>query len=184
MPIVTSKPPGFLEALFCDLMSTQLETLRLFPPIMSLPKMCNNQPQEIRCTERTIVVPPKTLIITSVLATHTYPGYWQDPLSWKPSRWITTSETSQEAIVTPPRITYFPWSDGPQNCPGQKFSQVEFVAVIARLLKEHRIRPVQKKGESVEEMQTRIRAVANDIDATMLLRVKDADQVRVTLEKV
>lgn len=77
-----------------------------------------------------------------------------------------------------------PWSDGLQNCPGQKFSQVEFVAVLAKLLKEHRIRPVRQNGESFEDMQQRVRSVANDTDALMILRVRNADQVKVTLDKV
>jgi len=46
----------------------------------------------------------------------------------------------QEALFTPAQSTYFPWSDGPQNCPGAKFAQVESVAVLACLLRDHRVR--------------------------------------------
>ncbi len=167
-----------------------LETLRLFPPIMSLPKQTNSQPQELHLTERSIIVPPNTVIFGSILGAHTYPEYWEDPLTWKPSRWITSQPSpigaghARETIMTPKRITYFPWSDGPQNCPGQKFSQVEFVVVLATLLRAHRIRPISKPGESLKDTQDRVRAVANDTDAIMILRVRDADQVQVKLEKV
>ncbi|KAF2687325.1 putative cytochrome P450 [Lentithecium fluviatile CBS 122367] len=161
-----------------------LETLRLFPPIMSLPKATNDQPQKLTAAGRTVIVPPKTGVFGSVLGTHTYPGYWPDPLAWKPSRWIELAASGEETVMMPNRITYFPWSDGLQNCPGQKFSQVEFVAVVATLLNEHRIRPQRKAGESVEDMQKRVRGVANDCDAIMILRVRDADQVRVKLERV
>jgi len=166
------------------LISIQLETLRLYPPIMSLPKQTIDQAQELTAEGRTILVPPKTTIFGSVLGTHTYSEYWPDPLTWKPSRWIERDASGQEAIITPDRITYFPWSDGVQNCPGQKFSLVEFVVVMATLVSEHRLRPVREPGESVGQMQERLRSVANDCEAIMILRVKDADQVRMNLEKV
>lgn len=162
-----------------------METLRLYPPIMWLPKRAIDQPQRLTATGgRTIIIPPRTDVFGSVLATHTYSRYWLDPLAWKPSRWIERDAAGQETILSPDRITYFPWSDGAQNCPGQKFSLVEFVAVMATLLIEHRIRPVREAGESVEKMQERVRRVANDCEAIMILRVKDADQVKVSLERV
>jgi cytochrome P450 len=167
-----------------DLTTAQYETLRLYPPIMSLPKTTTSEPQRLTAEGRTIIIPPKTRVFGSVLGTQTYPGYWSDPLVWKPSRWIDRDVSGKEAIVIPDRITYFPWSDGVQNCPGQKFSLVEFVAVMATLLNEHRIRPERKAGESVEKMQERVHRVANDCEAIMILRVKDADQVKVTLDKV
>jgi hypothetical protein len=51
-------------------------------------------------------------------------------------------------------------------------------------LSEHRIRPEREASESIEDMQERVRRVANDCEAIMILRVKDADQVRMKLEKV
>jgi cytochrome P450 len=151
---------------------------------MSLPKATNDQPQRLSAAGRTIIVPPKTSVFGSVLGTHTYPDYWPEPLAWKPSRWIERDASGHETVNTPDRIIYFPWSDGVQNCPGQKFSQVEFVAVMATLLNEHRIRPEREAGESVEDMQKRVRGVANDCDAIMILRVRDADQVKMKFKKV
>ena len=49
-----------------------------------------------------------------------------------------------------------PWSDGPRVCPGRKFSQVEFVAVMATLFRRHRVRPKLSEGESIEGGQKRI----------------------------
>jgi cytochrome P450 len=170
--------------------ATQLETLRLFPPIMSLPKETGEQPQRLQVGSQSIVIPSNTTIYINALATHTNSRYWRNSLKWTPSRWIhkTSADlkrtTTNESLVTPPRDTYFPWSDGPQNCPGLKFSQVEFVAVLALLLQKHRLKAVTHLGESTEQTQIRVLSIVNDCDAQMLLRMKKADQIRVLCEKM
>ncbi|KAJ8071712.1 hypothetical protein OCU04_002028 [Sclerotinia nivalis] len=136
-----------------------LETLRQFPPIMVLPKWSNDKPQIIQVEGKTIVIPSQTGVTSSVLAIQMYPKYWKDPLRWDLSRWVTStsnlsSQISQlyaEKVINPANSTFFSWSDGPQNCPGQKFSQVEFIAVLAILLRDHRVNIVQNDGESPEE---------------------------------
>lgn len=156
----------------------QLETLRLYPPIMSLPKWTNEYPQNIKISDREITIPSQTFMMSNVLAVHTHPKFWPNPLEWKPSRWIV-SNGSTESVFTPPRETYFPWSDGPQNCPGLKFSQVEFVAVLSCLLREHRVKAVSEGKESAEEVSKRVKGVIDDYDATMLLKMRDPDRVKV-----
>ncbi|BCS14323.1 cytochrome P450 monooxygenase [Aspergillus luchuensis IFO 4308] len=164
-----------------------LETLRLFPPIVSLPKWTNDNPQLLKLGDREIMIPPHVGVHPSLLDMHIHPQYWEDPLTWKPSRWITKSAASSdvsEEIITPSRSTYFPWSDGPQNCPGNKFSQVEFVAVMAALLRSHRVHPVANPGESPEETRARVLATTQDVDLQLLLRMTDADQVRLACRRV
>ncbi|GKZ57622.1 hypothetical protein AnigIFM60653_012028 [Aspergillus niger] len=163
-----------------------LETLRLFPPIVSLPKWTNDEPQSLRLGDRDIMIPPHVGVHPSLLDMHIHPQYWEDPLTWKPSRWITKSASgdASEAIITPSRSTYFPWSDGPQNCPGNKFSQVEFVAVMAALLRSHRVHPVANPGESPKETRARVLATTQDVDLQLLLRMTNADQVRLACCRV
>ena len=94
-----------------------------------------------------------------------------------------TQRLEKEEIFVPQKGTYFPWSDGPQNCPGKKFAQVEFVAVIAGLLRQHRVKIVPNKGETKEAMHKRVMAVLEDCEQGLLLRMRDADSVRLTWEK-
>ncbi|KAH7130051.1 cytochrome P450 [Dendryphion nanum] len=175
--------------------AVMLETLRLFPPIMSLPKITTvSQAQTLRVGDREITLLPDTFILSSVLGTHTHPDYWSDPLTWQPTRWIeskfnppevlprylqTGDSPFEERIRAPVRKAYFPWSDGPQNCPGLKFSEVEFVAVLAYLFREHRIETVSEAGETGEQARERTKKVVNDCEATMLLKMRDADRVNV-----
>jgi len=83
----------------------------------------------------------------------------------------------------PPRDTYFSWSDGFQNCPGLKFSQVEFVAVLALLMREHRLRIVRVGNETETQARERVRSVINDCDMKLLLRMRDADRVKLKCER-
>ena len=135
----------------------------------------------------------------SLLTVQTHPKYWQDPLHWRPSRWIShptapksehTEKTKlnlrlrQETLVDHKQSTYFPLSDGPQNCPGAKFSQVEFVAVLACLLRDHRVGVIREPGESAEMAAKRALATTEDCDLELLLRMRNADEVRLTCRRV
>jgi len=167
---------------------------------MALPRWSNEHPQKLRIGEGTIVIPPHTNVSPSLLTVQTHPKYWQNPLLWQPSRWITSSpapppsgpksrsglatQLCQEALMTPRQSTYFPWSDGPQNCPGAKFAQVEFIAVLACLLRDHRVGILREKDESFESARARALATAEDCDMELLLRMRDAEKVRLVWKRV
>ncbi|KND94617.1 Cytochrome P450 3A11 [Tolypocladium ophioglossoides CBS 100239] len=160
-----------------------LETLRLYPPIMALPKWTSERAQTLRVGAQTLVIPPGTSTSPYLLAIQTHPKYWKDPYVWQPSRWISNPAASPDAmadedVVVPLKGTYFPWSDGPQNCPGKKFAEVEAVAVLARLFKTHRLLAKKYDGESDESARKRALACANDVDMEMLLRMVDAGRAR------
>ncbi|KAL4942116.1 hypothetical protein BDV06DRAFT_235631 [Aspergillus oleicola] len=180
--------------------AVMFETLRLYPPIMSIPKWTNEYPQSVKIGNRTIVIPPNTGVMPSILAIQTHPDIWPDPLTWNPSRWITSptiaaaeasggdgelaTELEREVFYTPPRSTHLPWSDGPHNCPGSKFSQVECVAVLACLLRNHHISAVPSPGESCfEDTRARILATVDDVDQQILLIMKHADRVRLVCSR-
>jgi cytochrome P450 len=125
------------------------------------------------------VIPPFSGINPTVLASHTHPDYWSEPLSWKPSRWIVSDSTkSAETLSVPLQGTFYPWSDGPQVCLGVKFSQVEFVAVVACLLREKRFSIVPNVGESRDDTLKRVRNVTEDCDFQLLLRMKRPEEIR------
>ena len=178
-------------------MNLQLETIRLYPPIIALPRYTASRPQELKSGDVTIPIVPHTIVTPSLLAIHTHPRYWkEEPIAWRPNRWISSasskctsrratlaSRLDDEEIMVPVKGTFFPWSDGAQNCPGKKFSQVEFVAVIACLLGQHRVRPLRKEGESIEGAQKRMIAVCENSGLTVLLRMRDADRVKLVWER-
>ena len=62
-------------------------------------------------------------------------------------------------------------------CPGKKFGQVEFVAVMAALFRTHRVEPVPDRGESMESARVRTMAVVNDSSMRLLLQMAKPERV-------
>jgi cytochrome P450 len=118
-------------------------------------------------------VPPHTRVILNLPALQSHPKYWgNDSLEWKPSRWIKTEPGDgpvydRERIVTLSHNAYIPWGEGNRSCPGKKFAQVEHVAVMVAMFRDHRVAPAKNEGES--EGAARARAVATLKDTGMLL---------------
>ena len=176
-----------------------LETLRLYPPILALPKWTNDHPQTLNVGGKDVVIPPRTNVSPSLLAIQTHPEFWDEPLLWKPWRWTEKQTGSEhqtgsekeidiaEEVLLPPPVphTYFPWSDGPQNCPGAKFSLVEGVAVLARLLRGFRVEIVREgEWEGFEAARERVMRCVEDCDMQLLLRMRDAERVKVRIRKI
>ena len=143
------------------------------------------------------MMPPHTGVMPSLLAVQTHPKYWRDPLLWMPQRWISTSAPSsrisssnitsqlqQEQVIIPLEGTYFPWSAGPQNCPGLRFAQVEFVAVLAYLIRDHRMDIVHGPNESSAQAKERVLATTEDCDVGLLLRMRNADKIRLMCKPI
>ncbi len=176
-----------------------LETLRLYPPILALPKWTKDHPQTLRVGEREVVIPSRTNVSPSLLAIQTHPEFWDVPLLWKPSRWTEKqpdsehqksrekqSDSAEETLLSPPiPHTYFPWSDGPQNCPGAKFALVEGVAVLATLLRSHSVEIVREgEGEGFEAARERVMKCVEDCDMQLLLRMRDAERVKIRVRRI
>ncbi|KAL5431202.1 hypothetical protein PMIN07_009928 [Paraphaeosphaeria minitans] len=150
-----------------------MEALRLAHPLGQLVKGTGAFPQTIQIGSRAVTLPPNTVIQLSLAAMHTHPTYWgQDPLQWNPSRFITTPPT--DAIVNAPIEAeilasdtaphFLPWATGQRVCPGRKFSQVELVAALAVLLRDHVVSPQPNAGESLEAARKRVFATGLEIE--------------------
>lgn len=105
-------------------------------------------------------------------------------MEWRPQRWIArstnrTSTIEEETLVTPPPGTYAPWSGGPRVCPGKKFGQVEFVAIMATLFREYRVEPVPHEGESMESARARTLAAVKDSGMVLLLQMLRPERIGV-----
>ncbi|SLM38548.1 hypothetical protein LPUS_08801 [Lasallia pustulata] len=177
-------------------LTVMLETLRLYPSVGSIPKYTNDRAQSLNINGEVHIIPPKTLVFLNSFAMHKMPRYWgSDSLVWRPSRWIlpscpgTVSNGAslssgiifdKETLLEPKKGTFMPWSDGPRVCPGKKFAQVEFVAVLSTLLRNHRVRPVARDGEKEEDAQQRILDVVADSGIHFTLQMRHPTRVTVS----
>ena len=159
------------------------ETLRLYGPVLFIPKYTNGASQTVVINEKEHTIPPHTYVFINSMATHSMPRYWgSDSMVWRPSRWITSAEGAgglgSEELFQPLPGSYLPWAHGPRVCPGKKFSQVEFTAVIACLLRRHRVEPVRLEGESRAKAAERILKNVDDSDLEVTLKMKHPERVK------
>ncbi|CAG8951431.1 hypothetical protein HYFRA_00007347 [Hymenoscyphus fraxineus] len=183
-------------------LAVMYETLRLFGPVQTLPRDTEDTPTTLQIQGTTHTIPPNTLFMINFSCAHTDTNYWgqtsnsnpkspsssEDAWTFRPSRWIThpnhTTHTTNpptpfnEDLLIPPRGTYYPWASGPRICPGRKFSQVEFVAVIARLFRGHHLKVAALPGESDAMVRERTRAVLADSSVKLTLSMNDSTRVR------
>lgn len=166
-----------------------LETLRVYAPVMVMTKWTANNGQQLKIGDRFLNIPPETRTMMHLLAIQLHPQYWSDSLTWKPSRWVSAEADGpggpgREVLNQPTENTYFPWSDGPQNCPGKKFSEVESVAILSCLFRKSRLLIKKKPGETEAGAKERALACINLANHDLLLRMEDPDQVKlVCVEK-
>lgn len=124
------------------------------------------QNQTLHVLGKNVLIPADASVKIDLPATHCHPNYWgPDPESFRPNRWIVESkkphegsDQPSESLAAPKPGTFLPWLGGPRECPGKKFSQIEFARVLVTLFRgSNRVRIVPEAGES--PMQARVRAL-------------------------
>jgi cytochrome P450 len=149
----------------------QLETVRLYNPLLGLIKSSKARPATLTIDTKTHTLPPDTPIILNLNALQTHPKYWgEDGNVWRPSRWIETQSGTEE-LITPVKGSYIPWGEGLRACPGKKFAQVEHVAVMAAIFRDHYVVPIKQAGENGAAARKRTLDVVNDSGMILLLQM-------------
>ncbi|XMA16215.1 hypothetical protein WAI453_009006 [Rhynchosporium graminicola] len=179
-------------------LAIMFEILRLYGPTPFIMKSAiGPDGQDLEIDGRICRIPPNTLVMPNAIASQTLPEYWgEDSLEWKPDRWFKSTSLSEndstvkgdgrvneDSFYFPAEAeeTFLPWSGGARVCPGKKFSQVEFVAVISLLLSRYSIEIVREGGESEQEAQERCVAVINNSVAELTLKMIDPTSIRLKI---
>ncbi|TEB34368.1 cytochrome P450 [Coprinellus micaceus] len=90
---------------------------------------------------------PGTMMVIDMVGLQYNPRYFEDPESFKPSRWCGVSKDSD---------AFTAFSIGPRECIGRKFATVEAVALLALLLRDFKIEPLLLNGETLDAWKTRV----------------------------
>ncbi|KTG30887.1 cytochrome P450 [Haloferax profundi] len=99
------------------------ESLRLYPPVHTLPRVTTNP---FSVGERTI--PAGTDIHLSVIRVHRDERWYDEPLEFRPERWADDDER--------PQYAYVPFGAGPRSCLGRAFALTEAKIVLATVLRD------------------------------------------------
>lgn len=114
------------------------------------------------------MIPAHTYISIHIVGMHFDPSTWgPDVESFKPERFVdhTSKGPGHEHFAGAPDSTEFVgFAWGPRVCPGKRFSTVEFVAVIADLLRRFEIRPAKTDGESDQAARKRLEETMFDVE--------------------
>ncbi|KAL4876526.1 cytochrome P450 [Aspergillus karnatakaensis] len=150
-----------------------LETLRLYPPVVSIPKLTTAAGATISYKGSTHHLPPNVRVNLNANALHYSPEYWgPDAAAFDPRRWDKRNKESflsrsdgveglagpgleSPDIHRPVRGAFIPFSDGMRACIGRKFAQVEFVAALVGLFRQYRVEVARIGGESEENARRR-----------------------------
>jgi cytochrome P450 len=108
---------------------TVTEGLRLYPPAWELLREAVGSD-----TLGNYHVPPGTTVTMHPWVMHRDPTYYDDPESFRPSRWVDPADR--------PRFAYFPFGGGPRRCIGDRFARQEARLVLATVCREWRLEPL------------------------------------------
>jgi cytochrome P450 len=146
-----------------------------------LPRYTAESYQTLSIQGKEVIIPPRVHVFVNSATLHTLTSYWgADSAEWRPSRWLDENEE----FLQPPPGMFNPWTHGPRVCPGKKFGQVEFVAVIARLLKNGKVRPKLNANEKIEDAIVRINEVILDSALDVTLNMNHPEKAPVVWETV
>ncbi|GFF25645.1 hypothetical protein IFM61606_09508 [Aspergillus udagawae] len=168
-----------------------LETLRLYPPVTSIPKLTANPGADIIYDNKTYHLPPNVRVNLDANALHYSEEYWgPDAATFEPIRWDKRNKSSFLAkndgldglagpglespdTHKPTRGAFIPFSDGLRACMGRKFAQVEFVAALVAVFREYRVTLAKREGESDEVAKRRGERALRESSASLTLALGD-----------
>ncbi|KAJ7100252.1 cytochrome P450, partial [Mycena belliarum] len=94
-----------------------------------------------------IPVPKGTQVMVDMVGVQYNPRYFEDPLMYKPSRWYGLPLDSEQFTA---------FSVGPRACIGRRFATVEATCFLALLLRDWKVLPILRDGETKDAWGARV----------------------------
>jgi cytochrome P450 len=104
------------------------EALRLYPPAWVITRKAIEEDELCGYP-----VPSGALVIISPYVVHRRTDFWDDPLAFRPDRFLPDSESKRH------RFAYIPFGGGPRSCIGNQFAAVEAHLVMAMIMQRCRL---------------------------------------------
>ena len=104
------------------------ETMRLYPPVPMTIRVAFEQ------TELGGAAIPKGDLVSIVIRNiHRHPAYWQEPLEFRPERFLPENKASLN------RSAYMPFLSGPHMCIGNNFALMEGQLLLAMMVQKYSV---------------------------------------------
>jgi cytochrome P450 len=109
------------------------ESLRRYPPLYTLFR----EPLEPVVLDGCRVPAGATLVLPQRIV-HTDPRWWDEPLAFRPERWLDGDDTVTDGADDRPEYAYFPFGGGKRHCIGARFAMLEARLALATLARRWR----------------------------------------------
>ena len=103
------------------------ETMRLYPPAYFIDRV--NIEEDIF---EEMKIPKGSNLLFSLYEIHKDPTFWEDPLAFKPERFIGVPKNQYSSH-------YFPFGAGPRMCIGNNFAMYEMIMALQTLVSNYKI---------------------------------------------
>ncbi|XP_071647098.1 cytochrome P450 4C1-like [Temnothorax longispinosus] len=107
------------------------EALRLYPSVFAISRIAG---EDVKL--QSYLVPAGTFLLLNIYGVHRDPNFWSNPEEFDPDRFLP------EKIRHRHPYSYLPFSAGPRNCIGQRFAMLEMKAMIAPLVHNFYLEPI------------------------------------------
>jgi len=115
------------------------EALRLYPPVWVTARTCTD-PYEIAGYR----IPQDAILLAPQIALHHDARFWDDPQRFEPERF------TEQARISRPRFSYFPFGAGSRQCIGEGLAWMEGVLVLAAVIQQWTIRRIPGQSTSLK----------------------------------
>jgi cytochrome P450 len=102
------------------------ETMRLYPPVPMTIRVAFEQTELGGAS-----IPRGDLVSIVIRNIHRHPAYWQDPLEFRPERFLPENKASLN------RNAYMPFLSGPHMCIGNHFALMEGQLLLAMMVQKY-----------------------------------------------
>lgn len=146
------------------------EALRLHPPA---PLVLREIQQG--CKIGGFFVPEKTKLIVNLYAVMRDPNFWEDPLEFKPERFLTSSRSGQEDDRNEQAMKYLPFSGGRRGCPASKLTYMVLGTAIGMMVQCFEWKIQGEKVNMDDSYKGFTRTMAQSLTLTPVTRVSNLD---------
>lgn len=117
------------------------ETLRLYP---SVPNVLRKVTKSYTFSDAELVLEKDLQVWLPIYAIHRDPRFYRRPNDFNPDNF------APEVVESRHTHAFIPFSDGPRNCIGMRFAQVEVKFVIATVVDNFRLSVNDKTADPIE----------------------------------
>ncbi|KAL6262132.1 hypothetical protein P5V15_007231 [Pogonomyrmex californicus] len=123
------------------------ESLRLHPSVPFISRVLS---EDVKM--QSYLVPTGSVLHINIYDIHRDPNFWPNPEIFDPDRFLP------EKIRNRHPYSYLPFSAGPRNCIGQRFAMLEMKAIMAPILYNFYLEPVDyiKDFQFISDIITRV----------------------------